>query len=362
MIETPGSLRRRCLKLCTSCSYTFDASALAVFHYILPCHNRYEITIQHVMTWRQSLRSIVCVLIKSGEDIASNSRSGLILRSRVRPRKVLQHAQKGTRTTALETCVCILTSSLMCLPQWLLKALRQALRGHARGLSPLKAVVLLWCFFRRLFQRFSHPRDDGAPDEHTQHIGDRVLYLRQGVEPTKSAMLLAVDGDTDQPVTAVVCRSARPDNPRSSNNTALVSVASRSQTGLAFETDLNPPLHSSHPSSIMPTPIGSSVYSSAHSNPSQLSSSMVYNSTADTHLNSSDVHLPHARPSSGQGGLSSDSEAIVVPPPPTAAQHDGQNQDGVPNSTLHDAYPYIRGCSTRDSWNIFSEEVGPCLC
>ncbi len=69
---------------------------------------------------------------------------------------------------------------------------------------------------------------------------------------------------------------------------------------------------------------------------------MTYNSTADTHLDSSDAHLPHARPTSGQGGLSSDSEAIVVPPPPTAAQHDGQNQDGVPNSTLHDAYPYIR--------------------
>ncbi len=50
-------------------SYTFDASALAVFHYILPCHNLYEFTIQHDIIWRQSLRSIVCVLIKSGEGV-----------------------------------------------------------------------------------------------------------------------------------------------------------------------------------------------------------------------------------------------------------------------------------------------------
>ncbi len=237
----------------------------------------------------------------------------------------------------------------MYLPQWLLKALRQVLCGRAGGRSPLKAILFLWRFFRRLFRRFSRTQDDGKPDKPPRHIVDQVSYLPQGVESTKSKMSLAGDGDTDEPVTAVVCRStALPNDPLSTYGMAPLSAESRSQAGLAFETDLNPsngPFLSSHLSSTASTPIESAVYSSARSNPSRLSQgigSTAYNSTADTHLNSSDVHLPHARPTSGQGGLSSDSESIVVPPPPTPAQHDGQNQDGVPNSTLHDAYPYIK--------------------
>ncbi|PBL04175.1 hypothetical protein ARMGADRAFT_979630 [Armillaria gallica] len=239
----------------------------------------------------------------------------------------------------------------MYLPQWLLKALRQVLCAHAGGRSPLKAILSLWRFFRRLFRRFSRTQDDGEPDKPPRHIANQGLYLTQSVEPTKCTMSLAADDNADEPVQAVVCRStAPPYGPWSSHDMVPKSVASRFQTGLAFETESkpsneHPPLHGSRPSSITSSSIGGSLYSSAHSNFSRLSqgiSSTVHNSAADAHQNSLDVHLPHARPTSGQGGLSSDSEAIVVPPSPTAAQHDGQNQDGVPNSTLHDAYPYIR--------------------
>ncbi len=149
----------------------------------------------------------------------------------------------------------------MYLPQWLLKALRQVLRSHAGGCSPLKAILFLWRFFRRLFQRFSRTQDDGEPDKLPRHIVDQVSYLPQGVESTKSTMSLAGDGDTDEPVMAVVCQSpALPNDPRSSYRMAPLSVTSRSQAGLAFETDLNLsdghlPLHGSRPSSIAPSSI-----------------------------------------------------------------------------------------------------------
>ncbi|SJK99616.1 uncharacterized protein ARMOST_02924 [Armillaria ostoyae] len=238
---------------------------------------------------------------------------------------------------------------LMFLLQWLLKAFRRVNFGHAGGRSPLKAILLLWRFFRRLFQRFSRTQDDGVPDKPPQHIADEVLYLPQGVEPMKCTMSLVVDGDADKPVTAVVCRSALPNNPRSSHDMAPMSVASPSRTGLAFETDLNPsdgrpPFHCSRPSSITSSSIEGSHYSSARSifsRSSQNISSTAYSAVADAHPNSSHVHLPHARPISGQGELSSDSEAVVVPSPSTAAQGNGYNQDGVPYSRLHDVYPYI---------------------
>ncbi|SJK99607.1 uncharacterized protein ARMOST_02915 [Armillaria ostoyae] len=203
----------------------------------------------------------------------------------------------------------------MFLLQWLLKAFRRVFFGHAGGRLPLKAILLLWRFFQRLFQRFSCTRDDGAPDKQPQHISDQVLYLPQGVEQTKSTMSLAVDGDTDEPITAVVCRSALPNNPWSSHDMASMSVASRSQTGFAFEVDLNPSnghptLHGSRFSSITPSSIENSLYSSARSSFSRLSrgiSSTASNSAADTHLNPSDVHLQHVKSASGQGGLAFDS-------------------------------------------------------
>ncbi|SJK99661.1 uncharacterized protein ARMOST_02969 [Armillaria ostoyae] len=248
----------------------------------------------------------------------------------------------------------------MFLVQWLLKAFRRVFFGHAGGRSPLKAILLLWRFFRLLFQRFSRTQDDGAPDKQPQHISDLVLYLPQGVEPTKRTMSLAIDGDTDEPVTAVVCRSALPNNPWSSHDMAPMSMASPSQTGLAFETDLNPsdghpPFHGFRPSSITSSSIEGSLYSSARSifsRSSQNISSTAYSAAADAHLNSSHVHLPHARPISGQGELSSDSEAVVVPPPSTAAQGNGYNQDGVPYSRLHDVYPYINAVAP-ESLGIF---------
>ncbi|KAK0432244.1 hypothetical protein EV421DRAFT_1506173 [Armillaria borealis] len=249
----------------------------------------------------------------------------------------------------------------MSLVQWLLKAFRRVFFGHAGGRSPLKAILLLWRFFQRLFRRFSRTQDDEAPDKQPQHIADGVLYLPQGVEQTKCTMSLAVDGDTDKPVTAVVCRSTLPNNPRSSHDMAPMSVASPSQTGLAFETDLNPsdghPLfHGSRPSSISSSSIEGSLYSSSRSiflRSSQSISSTAYSTAAGAHLNSSHVHLPHARPISGQGELSSDSEAVVVPPPSAAAQGDGYNQDGVLNSRLHDVYPYINAVAPEDLYIFF---------
>ncbi len=234
----------------------------------------------------------------------------------------------------------------MYLPQWLLKALRQALCGHAGGRSPLKAILFLWRFFRCLFWRFSRIQDDGEPDKPPRHIANQGSYLPQSVEPTKCTMSLAADGNADEPVQAVVCRSAAPPyDPWSSHDIVTMSVASHSQTDLAFETELNPsnehpPLHGSCPPSITSSSIEGSLYSSAHSNFSRLSqgiSSTVQNSATDAHQNSLDGHLPPARPTSGQRGLSSGFEA---PQPPTAAQR-GQNQDGASNSTLHDVHPHI---------------------
>ncbi|KAK0470205.1 uncharacterized protein EV420DRAFT_1473286 [Desarmillaria tabescens] len=160
-------------------------------------------------------------------------------------------------------------------------------------------------------------------------------------------MSLAVDGDADEPVPAVVCRATLPNDLRFSHDVASMSVVNRSQTGLAVETELStlnghPPLHSPRPSSITRSPIEGTLNSYAHSNPSQLSqdtSGTVFNSAADTHLNPSHAHLRHARPTSG---VLSDSEAetspVVIPSPPTAAQHDLKNQDF---STLQKAYPFF---------------------
>ncbi len=250
----------------------------------------------------------------------------------------------------------------MFLVQWLLKALRRVFfRGHVGGRSILKAIPFLWCFLWRLFRRFSCTRDDGEPDKPPQHIADQFSYISQGVESTKCTMSLAVDGDTAEPVMAVVCRSALPNNPRSSHDMALVSVTSRSQAGLAFETDLNtsighPPFHGSRPSSITPSLIEGSLYSSARSQLSQSISSTAYSPTADTHLNSSGAHPPHARPAPGQGVLSFGSEAAAATQSPAAAQRNGQNQDGVPNSTLHDAYPHIQAVAPESElffWDRF---------
>ncbi len=239
----------------------------------------------------------------------------------------------------------------MFLIQWLLKALRRVFFGHVGGHSTLKAILFLWRFFRRLFRRFSCTRDDGEPDKPPQHIADQFSYLSQGVESTKCTMSLAVDGDTTEPVMAVVCRSALPNNPRSSHDMALVSVASRSQTGLAFETDLNPsdrhlPLHGSHPSSIAPSSIEGPLHPDVRSNPSRLSqdtSSIALNLAADAHLNASHDHLPSARSTSGENPFPSNSGAVastvVTSQPAIAARHHGQNENNL--STLSSAHPFF---------------------
>ncbi len=268
----------------------------------------------------------------------------LIFRSRV------HHDRAGYENSPCNLLIysdSVAEQQLMFLLQWLLRALRRVFFGHAGGRSPLKAILSLWHFFERLFQHFLRTRNDGGPDKPPQRMA--VQDLPRDGEPAKYAVTPAVDGETDELVPSIVCRSAAlPNDLRSSNGMALVSVASRSQTGLALETDLNPsngypPPHSS-PS------IEGSVDSSACPNCSQLShdiSSTAYNSAAGAHLNLSHVHLPHVRPTSGQGRLSSDSEAVVVPLPstPASAQHDGQSQDDVPNSTLHNEYPYIRAAA-----------------
>lgn len=213
---------------------------------------------------------------------------------------------------------------------------------------PLTSLLFLARFFRQLFQRFLHTRDDGESDKHTQHIAEQVSHLPQGVEPTKCTMLLAVDGDTSKPVLGVVCRStALPNDQRSSHDMAPMSATSHSQAGSAFETDLNPsngysPLNGSRISSITPSSIQG--YLSASSNLSQLSqgiSSTTYNLAADAHLNSSDVHLPHTGPAPSQGWLLSNSKAEAVPQLLTSAQCDGQNQADVAEFMLHDVYPHI---------------------
>ncbi|PBL04205.1 hypothetical protein ARMGADRAFT_45799 [Armillaria gallica] len=215
----------------------------------------------------------------------------------------------------------------MFLPQWLLKALRRILHGHAGGLSPLKVILFLWRFFRHLFQRFSRTQDDREPDKPPRHIVDQVSYLPQGAESTKCAMSLADDDATDEPITSVVCRStALPNDPRSSHGMGPLSVASRSQAVLVFKTGLNP--------------------SDARSNPSRLSedtSTTALNSAADAHLNSSHGHLPSARSTSGENSFPSDSEAgasaVVTSLPAIAAWDHGQNENNL--STLRGAHPFF---------------------
>ncbi len=149
---------------------------------------------------------------------------------------------------------------------------------------------------------------------------------------------------------AVACRStALPNDPRSSHGIASLSVASCSQAGLAFETDLNPsdghlPLHGPRPSSIMPSPIEGPLHMSARSNPSRLSedtSSIALNSAADAHLNSSHGHLPSARSTSGKDFFPPDSEAVasaaVMSLPAIAARHHGSNENNL--STSRSAHP-----------------------
>ncbi len=248
---------------------------------------------------------------------------------------------------------------LMFLLQWLLKALQRAFFGHAGGRSPLKAIPSLWHFFRRVFQHFLRTRDDGAPDKPPWHMADQDLP--RDVEPAKYAMTPMVHGKTHEPVPDVACRGAAvPNDPRSFHDINPMS-AGRSQNGLAVETGLkplnrHPPLHGSRLSSITPSSIEGSLDSSAPdcSRLSQGISSTAYDSVADAYLNSSHAYLPHARPTSVQGRLSSDSEAEVVSLPPTAAERDGQNEDGVPNSTLHDVYPYIRAAAP-EVLGIFSQ-------
>ncbi|KAK0470202.1 uncharacterized protein EV420DRAFT_95845 [Desarmillaria tabescens] len=260
----------------------------------------------------------------------------------------MKEYENNSPSTLLLYLDLVVEPQLMFLPQWLLKALWRVLCNQAGGLSPLKAILLLWRSFWRFFRRFSRTQDDGAPDKPPQHIPDQVSYLPQDIEPTARAMSLAVE---DEPVPTVVCRSATlPYDPRFSCDMAPMSVASPSQTALEVETDLNPsnghpPLHDSRLSSITQSPIESSLDSYARSNPSQLSqdtSGTVFNSAADAPLNPSHAHLPHARSTSGKGGLSSDSEAemsaVVMPLPPTAAQHDGKNQDV---STLQKEHPFF---------------------
>ncbi|KAK0432250.1 hypothetical protein EV421DRAFT_2024077 [Armillaria borealis] len=123
---------------------------------------------------------------------------------------------------------------------------------------------------------------------------------------------------------AVACQSSLPNDSRSSHDIALVSVDSCSQTGLT-ETDLNP--SNGHPL----------LHGFRLSSITRISST-VHNSAADALQNSLDVHLPPARPTSGQGGLSSGFEE---PQPSTAAQR-RQNQDGASNSTLQDVHPRIK--------------------
>ncbi|PBL04203.1 hypothetical protein ARMGADRAFT_979631 [Armillaria gallica] len=235
----------------------------------------------------------------------------------------------------------------MYLPQWLLKALRRVLHGHAGGRSPLKAILFLWRFFRHFFRRFSRAQDDGEPDKPPRHIVDQVSYLPQGVESTTCTMSLAVDDDTDESVMSVVCRStALPNDPRISHDGHL-------------------PLHGSCPSSITPSPIEGSLHLDASSkpNPSRLSEdtgTIALNSATDAHLNSSHAHLPSARSTSGENSFPSDSGAVayavVTSLPviaPWAPWHGGQNENNL--STLSSAHPFfvpvfpgiLRKCATR---------------
>ncbi|KAK0495876.1 hypothetical protein EDD18DRAFT_221842 [Armillaria luteobubalina] len=161
----------------------------------------------------------------------------------------------------------------MSLLQWLLRMLRGFVRGHVGGRSPLKAILALWSFFRRQFQRYSCLLHNRASTKGHRETCPPPL---NGLDDFKMAM---VDGvvDGQPPVSTVVCRSViPPDNSdsvytfavenasQSSLNTVstfATPMTSRSQVNLADYAHVNLsthrlPRHGSRPSSIVNLPAG----------------------------------------------------------------------------------------------------------
>ncbi len=270
----------------------------------------------------------------------------------------------------------------MSLFQWLLRVLQRFVRDHVGGRSPLKAILALWSFFRRQFQRYSCLLHDGASAKSLRRIYDRETCPPPCNGPNDFTMSM-VDGAVDgwqPPVPMVVCRSVvPPDNSdsiysfavenasQSSLNTVATLVTpmtSRSQVNLADYAHVNLstrrlPRHGSRPSSIVHLPTDqSSLHPYSCSNASQSSQNVRHsmpNLGTYARRNPSSHELSRLRPTSMIStppcpSFDSGSLAAIAQPLPPLVPHDGPDI-AVPGdvTTLMTAYPLF--------WPIAPEQV-----
>ncbi|KAK0192797.1 hypothetical protein F5146DRAFT_1041518 [Armillaria mellea] len=269
----------------------------------------------------------------------------------------------------------------MSLLQWLLRALQRLFSGHVSGHSPLKAILALWTFFRRQFQRCSCLPHDGASAK-----GLRRIYGRETSPPPRTApndfTMSMVDGVVDEqpPVSTVVCRSVvPPDNSdsiysfavenasQSSLNTVstfATPMTSRSQVDLAdyAHVDLSTrrlPPRRSRPSSTVHLPTDqSSLYAYSCSSASRSSQNVRHSMPSlgtYTHGNPSSHELSRLRPTSTISNppcfiFNSGSLTPIAHPLPLVVPHDGPDV-AVPSdiTMLMTAYPLF--------WPIAPEQV-----
>jgi hypothetical protein len=271
---------------------------------------------------------------------------------------------------------------LMSLFQWLLKMLQRFVRDHVGGRSPLKAILALWSFFRRQFQRYSCLLHNGASAK-----GLRRIYGREACPPPRNGpndfTMSMVDGAVDgwqPPVPMVVCRSVvPPDNSDSiysfsvqnASQSSLNTVAtlatpmtSRSQVNLADYAHVNLstrrlPRHGSRPSSIVHLPTDqSSLHPYSCSNASQSSQNVRHsmpNLGTYARRNPSSHELSRLRPTSIIStppcpSFDSGSLTAIAQPLPPLVPHDGPDI-ALPGdvTTLMTAYPLF--------WPIAPEQV-----
>lgn len=269
----------------------------------------------------------------------------------------------------------------MLLLQWILRALQRLVHDHVGGRSPLKAILALWSFFRRQFQRYSCLLQDKASSKSLRHVYDREACSLPRNGPNDFATTI-VDGtlDAQPPVSMIVCRSdAPPDksdclyscavkNTSESSLDSVTTVAapmtSRSQVNLADYAHVNLstcrlPRNGSRPSSTPHLPTESTSlhpYSCCQiSRSSQNVCHSMPNLGINAQGNPSSGEVPHLRPTSmivasSRPNFAGGSLPIVAEPLPPVVPHDGPDI-AVPGdlTTLITVYPLF--------WPIAPEQV-----
>ncbi|KAK0459283.1 uncharacterized protein EV420DRAFT_313306 [Desarmillaria tabescens] len=90
-----------------------------------------------------------------------------------------------------------------------IQRLLKIFRDLAGGRSPLKVILVLWAFIQRQLRRYLWDRGNQASPKGPQPINDKVFGGPTDEICTKWRMTV-MDDDVEEPVSAVVCRSAFP--------------------------------------------------------------------------------------------------------------------------------------------------------